>query len=104
MTGAYALIEIANNQSIDERLRELMALPVGQIATDGLVSVNAQDSLKEACALLSQHKLKKVPVVENGTIIGTLNRSDVLRYAMETYLNAASSPAPQQADSAKNAG
>lgn len=103
VTGAYALIEIANNQSIDERLRELMALPVGQIATEGLVSVNAQDSLKEACALLSQHKLKKVPVVENDTIIGTLNRSDILRYAMETYLDAASSPVPQQASSAKNA-
>ena len=86
LSGAYALIEAANSQDIDERLRELVELPVGEVATNGLVSVDATATLKDACALLAQHKLKKVPVVEDGRIIGTLNRSDVLRYAMETYL------------------
>ena len=86
VNGAYSLIEVANTQGIDERLRELANLTVGEVATEGLISVGADDSLKDACALLAQHKLKKVPVVQNGRIIGTINRSDVLRYAMETYL------------------
>ncbi len=87
-TGAYALIEAANGETVDDRLRELVKLPVGDVATDGLVTLRADASLKDACALLAQHKLKKVPVVEGERIIGTVNRSDVLRYAMETYLTA----------------
>lgn len=87
-TGAYALIEAANGETVDDRLRELVKLPVGDVATDGLVTLRADATLKDACALLAQHKLKKVPVVEGERIIGTVNRSDVLRYAMETYLTA----------------
>lgn len=87
-TGAYALIEAANGETVDDRLRELVKLPVGDVATDGLVTLRADAALKDACALLAQHKLKKVPVVEGERIIGTVNRSDVLRYAMETYLTA----------------
>lgn len=87
-TGAYALIEAVNGETVDDRLRELVKLPVGDVATDGLVTLRADASLKDACALLAQHKLKKVPVVEGERIIGTVNRSDVLRYAMETYLTA----------------
>lgn len=87
-TGAYALIEAANGETVDDRLRELVKLPVGDVATDGLMTLRADATLKDACALLAQHKLKKVPVVEGERIIGTVNRSDVLRYAMETYLTA----------------
>ena len=86
ISGAYSLIELANSQSLDERMRELAQLPVSSVATKGLVAVNAHASLKDACTLLAQHKLKKVPVVDHNHIVGTLNRSDVLRYAMEAYL------------------
>ena len=56
------------------------------IATDKLVSIDAGSSLEEACSLLAKHRLKKVPVVRDGVIVGTINRSDVLRYAMDTCL------------------
>ena len=69
-------------------MRELATLPVGDIATDKLVTIATDDSLKDACELLAQHKFKKVPVVEKGRIVGTVNRSDVIRYAMERYLYA----------------
>lgn len=89
ITGSYSMIQAANDGSFDERLRELMGLPVSTIATRKLVTIEAHCSLEEACTLLSQHKLKKVPVVENGRIVGTLNRSDVIRYAMEEALRTA---------------
>lgn len=86
ITGAYSLMEAARSQTFDERLRELMALPVNVIATEKLVSLDAGATLEEACALLATHRLKKVPVVREGVIVGTVNRSDVLRYAMDTCL------------------
>lgn len=82
----YALMEAVNTQTFDERLRELLTLPVGTIATSKLVSLDAGASLKDACNLLATHKLKKVPVVHDGRIVGTVNRSDIIRHAMEGVL------------------
>lgn len=89
ITGAYSLMEAANDQSFDERLRELMALPASVIATDKVIALDAGSTLEEACTLLAERRLKKVPVVQGGSIVGTVNRSDVLRYAMDTCLQSA---------------
>ena len=53
ITGAYSLMEAARSQTFDERLRELMALPAGTIATQRLVALDADATLEEACALLA---------------------------------------------------
>ena len=53
-----------------------------------MVTLDAQDTLKDACQLLSRHKFKKVPVVSGGRVVGMVNRSDVIRYAMESCLEA----------------
>ncbi len=86
MTSAYALVEVANSQSFDDRMRELVTLPVSEIATGKLVALEADATFEEACALLATHKLKKVPVVSAGKIVGTINRSDIIRYAMQRSL------------------
>ncbi len=86
VNSAYALVQAANSQTLDERMCELMNLPVSQIATGKLVSVDADASFEELCSLLASHKLKKLPVVYDGGIVGTINRSDVIRYAMERSL------------------
>lgn len=89
ITGSYSLMEAANSQTLDQRLRELVELPVSVIATDKLVAIEAESTLEEVCSLLATHRLKKVPVVRNKAIVGTVNRSDVLRYAMGTFLQEA---------------
>lgn len=86
ITGSYSLVEAANSQTFDERLRELIELPVSAIAADKLVAIEAGSSLEEVCNLLAARRLKKVPVVRDGAIVGIVNRSDVLRYAMDTCL------------------
>ncbi|WP_080801392.1 MFS transporter [Arabiibacter massiliensis] len=89
ITGAYSLMEAAQSQTFDERLRELMALPASVIATQKVVALDADATLEEACALLAERRLKKVPVVRAGAVVGTVNRSDILRYAMDSCLQGA---------------
>ena len=51
-------------------MRELIELPVSAIATDKLVAIEAGSSLEEVCNLLATRRLKKVPVVRDGAIVG----------------------------------
>jgi len=42
------------------------------------ITVNANASLDEAIRLLMEHKINRLPVVENGTLVGIVSRHDLL--------------------------
>lgn len=87
-TTSYSFIQAANNQTLDERMKELMDLPVGSICTQRVIVLSADATFEEACNLLSGHKIDKVPVLDaDGVIVGTLNREEVLRQTMRVYLD-----------------
>ena len=92
VTGSYSLIQTANDQNFDTRLKELMSLPVSAIATDTLLGADINCTLEEVCTILAQSKIKKIPVLDKGVVIGTINRSDVIRYAMKTALSTSEAP------------
>lgn len=83
ITNGYSLIALADQTGLDDRLRELMALPVKSVATRGAVTIEYDATLEQVCTLLAQHRLKKAPVMRDGKIVGTVNRSEVIRYAMQ---------------------
>ncbi len=86
VSSKYAIIEFARNQTIDQKVAELLTQDAATIATDKVICLNVDQSVEEALDLLSSHKIKKLPVLEDGKIIGTLNRSDILRYIMQSSL------------------
>jgi predicted transcriptional regulator len=42
--------------------------------------------LGEICKILGEHHLKKAPVVENGQMVGIINRSNITHYSVTSYL------------------
>ncbi len=86
VSSKYAIIEFARNQTIDQKVAELLTQDAATIATNKVICLNVDQSVEEALDLLSSHKIKKLPVLEDDKIIGTLNRSDILRYIMQSSL------------------
>jgi len=55
--------------------------PVKEIMTrQPLYSVGMDDDLNSALRLLVQHDLNQLPVLEEGRLVGFLNRADIIRY------------------------
>jgi CBS domain-containing protein len=53
-------------------------LPVGQIASKQVVSVDPQQPLEEAARLMAEHQIRRIPVVEeDGKLVGILAQADV---------------------------
>jgi cystathionine beta-synthase len=48
-----------------------------------LLSVQASDPLRSALALIEQYDVNQIPVFKNGSVVGTLHDSDVLRSALQ---------------------
>ncbi|WP_302797464.1 MDR family MFS transporter [Adlercreutzia equolifaciens] len=65
------------------RLRELMGLSVMAVATRRVISVEASTPVDEVCALFAAKRIKKVPVVQNGKLVGALSRRNIMRSLVE---------------------
>jgi CBS domain-containing protein len=57
--------------------------PVGSIAEPPLFTLDAELGLDDAFRALEEHDLERVPVLEDGRLVGVLSRSVVLRRLAE---------------------
>lgn len=71
-----------SNEAFKQRLEELMNLPVMDLATKNVVTINVSTSFSEVFDLLRANKFKKVPVLFHGKLAGTVSRNSVVRYMM----------------------
>jgi CBS domain-containing protein len=63
--------------------RDPRTTPVGEIAEPPLYTIDAALSLDDAFRALEQHDLERVPVVEDGRLVGVLSRSVLQRRLAE---------------------
>lgn len=77
-------------ESFGQRSSKLLGLAVDNVMTREVVAVGQDLSLGEACAVLADRRIKKVPVVDaQGMLVGTLSRSDVVRSTLAGLVTAA---------------
>ena len=48
-----------------------------------MISVDAATPVDEVCALFAAKRIKKVPVVQDGKLVGTLSRRNIMRSLVE---------------------
>lgn len=82
------------DQDFDERLQGLMGMSVLDIAEKNVISVGIHDSLADVCRVLGENHLKKVPVIDDGQVVGVINRNDVTKYFMGKCLQSQTKPTP----------
>ena len=51
--------------------------PVGEVYSGDLVSVGPDNDLDEALQLMSRHQVRRLPVVENGRLVGIVAQADI---------------------------
>ncbi|QDG94367.1 CBS domain-containing protein (plasmid) [Rhizobium sp. NIBRBAC000502774] len=57
---------------------------VGDLMSAEVITVTGDASIGTVAKLLFQHKIKRVPVVENGRLVGLISRVDLLRAIVNT--------------------
>lgn len=71
-------------------------LKAGDIMSSSVVSVEASTELQQVADLLEKRKLKRVPVLENGRLVGIITRGDLVR----ALASVSAAPASQSDDRA----
>lgn len=52
---------------------------VDEVMTPEVISVGEDATLEEIATLMAQHRIKRVPVMTNGSVVGMVSRSDIVR-------------------------
>jgi CBS domain-containing protein len=69
-------------RAVAERL-DPQAVLVGEVASRELVTVEPEQDLDEALALMARHQVRRLPVVDEGHLVGVVTQADVALEASE---------------------
>ena len=61
-------------------------LHVSDIMSHEIISVNEETPVGEIALLLTQRKIKRVPVVQDGKLVGIVSRADIVRAVAQGHL------------------
>ena len=82
--GSGEVVGIATERDIIEDIILLGKSPeeikVRDIMTKDLVTINPSSTLEEAAELMVNHKIKKLPVIEKGRLVGIVTATDLIAY------------------------
>jgi CBS domain-containing protein len=63
--------------------KDPQATPVEEIASTDVVTVGPDDDLDAALEMMAKHQVRRLPVVEDGRLIGIIAQADVAREGNE---------------------
>lgn len=68
---------------LNERGAELLTAPVEQIMTTKVVTCGPNESLHSLAAIMTERRIRHMPVVEDGRLIGIVSIGDVVKSRIE---------------------
>jgi CBS domain-containing protein len=81
ITDGDALVGMITDRDITTRVvaeaADLATTSVGDVYSQDLVSVEPDNDLEEAVQLMARHQVRRLPVVENGRLVGIVAQADV---------------------------
>ncbi len=78
------LFQYNDREKFADRIADLLQLNVMRIATKDVISVEASIPLEDVCRIFADRRIKKMPIMEHGKLVGTISRSDIIRATMNT--------------------
>jgi CBS domain-containing protein len=60
-----------------------LSLAVSHVVTHPIVKVAPSDGLKRAMSLMTNHRVRHLPVIDDGKLVGIVSIGDVVKYRLE---------------------
>jgi len=76
-----------NPELIEDRLVDIMNLPVKEIMTTNVIKTEPDAFAIKAGALMTAKKIKQLPVIDNNRLVGVISRTDITWGLMMKYCN-----------------
>ncbi|MDO5335270.1 MAG: MDR family MFS transporter [Coriobacteriia bacterium] len=71
-------IVLLDDENMQEHVTEFLAKNVMNVATKKIITVDANYRLESACKVLAERRIKKLPVLSDGKLVGMLSRRNIV--------------------------
>jgi len=71
--------ELISWEETKRMLSDVGAMPVQKLMEKDVYSVSPDNSIEDASRLMTRHKITRLPVLENGVLVGIVTRGDIIR-------------------------
>jgi CBS domain-containing protein len=77
-----ARIYLSNTRHFEEELRRALGTTAADVMTRKVLTIGPNDDISAAATLMVDKHINPIPVVENGTLVGIIARSDIIRHIL----------------------
>lgn len=78
-------IFLENTKNFEEQLKKMVGYKVEDVMTEKVISAKAGDSVEEIATLMANKQVNRVPILEDGKLVGIVSRRDIIRaYASQS--------------------
>ncbi len=74
-----------NTDHYDEQMKKAFAATAADLMTDQVRTVGPGDTIHEAARRMARHEVSRLPVVDDGRVVGMISRSHIVR-ALARYV------------------
>jgi CBS domain-containing protein len=82
VTESYSIL-LPDTENFIEKAETLRRMNIMEIASKRVISVPRHTPLLDVCNQFFEHKLNKLPVTQDGVLVGTISRGDIMRVLMK---------------------
>lgn len=75
IVSEFQLLEVV----YDARVKDM---PVSELMTTEVLTVEGNTPLADVVSLFVMHRIRRLPVIQDGKLAGIVSRGDILRYAL----------------------
>lgn len=80
----FTAIRALDNEDVRDRIARMSNINVMEVATKGVIHIEPNALFEEACTMLAEKRLKELPVVHEGKLLGVVHRQDLMDFLADT--------------------
>ncbi|MGA9232042.1 MULTISPECIES: CBS domain-containing protein [Exiguobacterium] len=85
-TFLYVDVIKGDEEDYDARVRHILNRPVMEMARRKVVTADVETEMEEIAATLGSKRIKKLPILKQGKLVGIISRGDVIRHSFKRFL------------------
>ncbi len=75
-----------DSESLDQKMDDLLNINVMELATTKIIYATPDQSVDEVARTLGKKRIKKLPVIQDGKLVGVISRHNIIRFIISYQL------------------
>lgn len=91
--GGFTALAMLDDERVQDQIARMSETEVKDIATRKVMGISPDATFEEACRLLAEKRLKSLPVIEQGKLLGVVRRRDLMKFISSSMRESAGAAA-----------